>query len=350
MLSKKTKGLFVEVNGFSCHVATVTGMIPPFTVENLYEFPRQEPEKLRGFLAGESAARRKRYINAHCGVVPDSRFFRLHTLESMAKAKGSDYFLQILEEQFRLDPRSANFSVLSARDGAAFDVSKSLASQKELLFSGAEAKELAAFQDTLVEGGIYPQSLQLSTLSSIAALKSYLRGRAIEAPVLLVEMTQASANLFILTRDKIDLCRPVNFGFDGVLPVIQKELGLKDEESARNLFFSNTFDFREIGPRLLAKFLKEVNSSTGFYEVQTGQTIPSLYMTSLPETLAWIPEVIANELEIQLLDIDWQGWSTELGISFGEGCSVADFGPSRFGLFSLFINFEQLKDGSGEEI
>lgn len=349
MLSKKTKGLFVEVTGFSCHVAAVTGMVPPFTIESVHEFSRQDPEKLVSFLGGESSTRRNRYINAHCGVVPESRFFRLHTLESMAKAKDPEYFFQLLEEQFRVDSRSARFSVLSAQSGMPFDASKPLGSQKELLFCGAEAKELATFQDSLVESGIYPQSLQLSTLSSIAALKYYLQGKAIDAPVLLIEMARDSANLFILTREKIDLCRPVNFGFDAVLPVIQKELGLKDEASARNLFFSNTFDFREIGPRLLARFLKELNSSTGFYEVQTGQTIPFLYMTSLPETLEWIPEVIANELEIGLLDIDWEGWAADLGISFGDACSVADFGPSRFGLFSLFLNFQKLKDGSREE-
>ena len=151
-----------------------------------------------------------------------------------------------------------------------------------------------------------------------------------------------------LRREKVDLCRPVNFGFNGVLPVIQKELGLKDEDSAQNLFFSNTFDFREIGPKLLSKVLKELNASTGFYEVQTGQTIPHMYMTSLPENLDWIPEVVAKEMDISLLEIDWDDWASNVGVSYGDDCSPADFGPSKFGLFSLFVNFEKVKDGSGQ--
>ncbi len=137
------------------------------------------------------------------------------------------------------------------------------------------------------------------------------------------------------------MCRPINFGFNAVLPIIQNELGLKDEDSARDLFFSNTFDFREIGPKLLSKILKELNASTGFYEVQTGQTIPHMYMTSLPENQNWIPDVIAKEMDIKLLDIDWQGWADSIGVSFGDTCSSADMGPSAFGLFSLFINFDQ---------
>lgn len=349
MLSKKTKGLFVEVNGFSYHVAGVTSLSPPFTVESIEEFPRQDAGKLQEYLEQATVNRRTRYFFAHCGIVPESRFFRLHTVESMSKAKEPEYFSNVLEQQYRINPSSSKLSALNAQTGSAFNPQRSLASQKELILCGADAREFSAFQDNLVGCGIYPESLQLGTLSSLAGLKHYLAVKDIGDPVLLIEMTQNAANLFILSKDKVDLCRPVNFGFNGVLPVIQKELGLKDEDSARNLFFSNTFDFREIGPKLLSRLLKEVNASTGFFEVQTGQTIPCLYMTSLPENLAWIPEVIASELDIDLLSIDWEGWSSEIGVSYGDDCSSADFGPSRFGLFSLFINLESVADVSREQ-
>ena len=339
MLSRKTKGLFVEVNGFSYIVAGATGLTPPFSIESITEFPRNEPDKLKQYL-DQATSGRGRFLNAHCGIIPESRFFRLHTLESMAKAKQPEYFDEVLEQQFRIDARSSKKVTINVQSGTPFAAERSLAGQKDLLICGADKRELAAFQDNLVECGIFPQSLQLGTLSSLAGLKHYLRVKDMDTPVLHLEVTQNSANLFILSREKIDLCRPINFGFNAVLPVIQKELGLKDEDSARDLFFSNTFDFREIGPKLLAKMLKELNASTGFYEVQTGQTIPHLYMTSLPENLKWIPEVIASEMEVKLLDIDWDGWAEEIGVSFGESCSPADMGPSAFGLFSLFINFE----------
>jgi hypothetical protein len=340
MLPKKTKGLFVEVNGFSYLVAAATGLTPPFSIESINEFPRTQPEKLKEFLDQGITSRGSRYLHAHVGIIPESRFLRMHTLESMTKAKSPDYFPQVLEQQFRIAPQSSLMAIVSSQSGAAFSPERSLGSQKELLMCGADSREFTAFQDNLVECGVFPESLQLGTLSSIAGLKHYLNVKGIEDPTLMLEVTHNSANLFIISKEKIDLCRPVNFGFNAVLPVIQQELGLKDEDSARNLFFSNTFDFREIGPKLLQKIIKELNASTGFYEVQTGQTIPSLYMTSLPDNLNWIPEVIASELDIELLDIDWEGWAEEIGISFGEGCSSADLGPTAFGLFSLFINLE----------
>ena len=340
MLSKKTKGLFVEVNGFSYQVAEVTGLNPPFSIESIREFPRSDPSKLKDYLDQASTGRRGRFMQSHCGIIPESRFFRLHNVESITKARDPGYFASVLEQQFRINPKASRFRTINAQNGAAFNPDRSLASQKELLLCGADSRELAAFQENLVDCGIYPQSLQLGTLSSLAGLKHYLVSQEVEESVLLLEVTQNSANLFILSKDKVDLCRPINFGFNAVLPVIQQELGLKDEESAKNLFFSNTFDFREIGPKLLAKMLKELNSSTGFFEVQTGQTIPYLYMTSLPENLGWIPGVISHEMDIKLLEIDWEKWADTMDVSFGEACSPADMGPAAFGLFSLFINFE----------
>jgi len=341
MLSKKTKGLFVEVNGFSYQVAAVSSLTTPLTVESIHDFPRSDPGQLQEFLESATGAGHGRYLHAHCGIVPESRFFRLHTIESMAKAKEDAYFNNVLEQQYRINPTGTRMAAVNALTGAKFNPGKSLANQKSVLLCGADEREFFAFQDNIVECGIYPQSLQLSSLSSVAALKNLLKLREFEAPVLLVEITQNSANLFILTQNRIDLCRPMNFGFNGVLPVIQKELGLKDEDSARDLFFSNTFDFREMGPTLLTRVLKELNAATGFYEVQTGQTISHMYMTSIPENLNWIPEVISEETEIELLDIDWHDWATQIGVTFGDECATADFGPAKFALFSLFVNLQK---------
>ncbi len=342
MLSKRTKGLFIEVNGFSYLVAAATGLTPPFSIESIHEFPRNEPAKLKDFLDQSVSGRRNRFFHSHCGIIPESRFFRLHNLESMAKAKDPGFFQEVLEQHYRINGKSSKIAVVNAQSGADFAPDRPLASQKDLILCGADRREVSAFQDNLIECGIFPQSLQLGTISSVAGLKHYLRSMEIPETVLLLEVTQNAANLFILSKDKVELCRPVNFGFNSVLPVIQQELGLKDEESAKNLFFSNTFDFREIGAKLLRKFLKELNASTGFFEVQTGQTIPYLYMTSLPENLNWIPEVVAREMDIKLLDINWDGWAEKAGISFGESCSSADLKPSTFGLFSLCVNLEEI--------
>ena len=319
-------------------------MAPPFTVESITEVSRQEPEKLREMIEEVNGPAKNRYLRSHCGIVPESRFFRLHTIESLAKAKENQYFLDLLESQYRINPKTVRASAVSASTGMGFDPSRPLVTQKELVVCGADIREFEAFQDNLVECGIFPLSLQLSTLSSLGAMKNYLRSQEINEPVLLIEMTRNSSHLFILSKDRVDLCRPVNFGFNSVLPIIQKELGLQDEESARGLFFSDTFDFRELGVKLLRRILKELHASSGFYEVQTGQTIPYVYMTLLPGSLHWIAEVVAAEMEMSLLDIQWEDWLGKMGVSIGGELSLADFSAARFGLAGLFGSFSGKSD------
>ncbi len=73
-----------------------------------------------------------------------------------------------------------------------------------------------------------------------------------------------------------------------MIPVVQKELGLKDEESARKLFYSNTFDFTGMGGTLVKKLLKELQSLIGFMKCRPGQSIGQVFCTQLPANLGWL--------------------------------------------------------------
>jgi hypothetical protein len=124
-----------------------------------------------------------------------------------------------------------------------------------------------------------------------------------------------------------------------MIPVVQKELGLKDEESARKLFYSNTFDFTGMGPLLIKKLLKELQSSIGFYEVQTGQSVGLLISTILPAKLGWLDVTIAKELGISPLKLDIAPWLESHGITVSEAAKpVLD--QRWFGLLSLMARHE----------
>ncbi len=198
-------------------------------------------------------------------------------MDSPAKAKDPNYFAELLSSQFRIDPETNSVAVVNAVDGSEFDVEKGLQNQKELLFCGAGANEITEIQDQLIEYGIYPDTLELGSVSSIGGLKNYSRFKKERFPTLILEITPENSNVFIFGNEQVDICRPIPYGLNSMFPTVQSELGLKDEDSARKLFFSNTFDFTELGPSLLKKMLKELQASTGFYEVQTGQTIGQIF-------------------------------------------------------------------------
>lgn len=345
MISKKCKGLFVEANAFTYQVAACSALSPPFVIESITEIPVQEPGRLRELLGITGGATGGvRYVDAHCGVVPESRFFRMHTLDSVNKAKDPQYFIDLLENQYRMDPGKVRASALSASTGAAFNPALPLGVQKELLICGAENEEFDRLQDQLLECGIYPRSLQLSPLAAMGSLMEYLRYREDGQHVLLVELSPTGSHLFILNRGQVALCRSVNFGLYSVLPIIQQQLGLQDEESAKSLFFANTFDFREIGAQLLQKLIRELQAAVGFYEVQTGQSVSRITVSQLPQNLSWMGEVLAGELEMELLGLDWKSWLERLRVQLGEDVSLEEFGAQLFSLAGLFGTFSGKQD------
>lgn len=335
MLQKKTKGLFLEINDFSILAAVTSGPEAPLTVESMAELPADaDPERLATFVRGLVDAKAK-FVPAQVSVYPKSRFVRRHTVETPAKVKDPQYFIDLLNSQFKLDATKNSVAVLNATDGTGLDTDKNLANQKELLLCGALQSELDERQARLVASAIYPERLEVGTLSTIGGLMHYARQKDLKLPTLVLEITPDSSNVYIFSANQLDISRPIPYGLNSMFPVIQQELGLKDEDSARKLFYSNTFDFTEMGGVLLRKMLKELQASTGFYEVQTGQTIGQLFLPLLPKNLNWIHTSLSRSLGVEVLHPDYPAWLKSINVTPGAAVQLEGLDPRWFGVFSL---------------
>ena len=346
MLASKSKGIYLEWGEFSLLAAVTTGLDSPLTIESLQELPLDgDDDKVRGFLAGLVEVKGRAYVMGRCGIYPKSRFLRRFTMEQPNKAKDPAFFADVLSSQFRVDSEKNNVAVLSAIDGSAFDLDKGAQNQKELIFAGALAEELDTAQERLLGWGLYPDRLELGSLALVGGLQHYSRWKHVDSPTLVLEISQDAANVVILRAEQVDICRPVPYGLKSMFPVIQAELGLKDEESARKLFYSNTFDFTEMGPVLLRRLLKELQASTGFYEVQTGQTIGQIFLPQLPRNLAWIATSLSRALGVEVLHLEYPGWLRALGLTAGSSVQLESLDSRWLGLFSLMGNFKTSDHG-----
>ncbi len=347
MLSAKTKGLYIERGRFSTLAAVTSSMARPFQIERLVELPMEaDAEEVRTFIASLMTSKGARFVPAQVAVYPKSRFFRRHSVDTPARMKEPAFFTELIQNQFRVDTEKNAVIVLNAIDGTAFDATKSLVNQKEIFVCGALVDELNELQDGVVGQGIFPESLQLGSVSAIGGLLDYGRHIKLRRPVLLLEIGLDRSNLFIVTQDRLDLCRPIPHGLDSMLPIIQSELGLKDEESARKLLYSNTFDFTETGASLLRKLLKELQSSMGFYEVQTGQSIGHLIVQLLPENLGWIRMALSKSLGIKPLRIDFKGWLEARSISMAPELGADALDHRWLGLLSMMPDFSTNAEAS----
>lgn len=333
----KSKGFCVEIGEHTTLLARLSQTQAPYVVEELKEFPANDLNALTEWIKASPGKGSTGYAHATCGIYPAKRIIRRQTLD-LKRVKEPAYIGEICTQQFRIEADKYVIKVLDHSDGGDYDVAK--ANQKEVLFCGLPAEDVIACQDKLLEQGIYPERLELGSVAVLGGLVNYLKFKQSKAPLLVLEMGEESTQSFIISADGVDISRPIPSGIAAMIPVVQKELGLKDEESAKKLFYSNTFDFTSMGGTLIKKLLKELQSSIGFYEVQTGQSIGNVYCTQLPASLAWLGTTIAGSLGVAQLKVDLLPWLESLNIEIAEGAVTEPLDDRWAGLFALIASYD----------
>jgi hypothetical protein len=339
MLKKsRPKALFLEVSEYSVLAARASGPAPPFVIEELREAPAGAAEDLGLLVAEMMGLKPGQFAPAVVGLYPTGRFVRRVTLESPAKAKDPAFLVDFIQQQIQIDPAKNTIAILNPEAGVT--VVPETGYPKELLVCGAPQEEVREKQRFVVGAGVYPERLEIGSVSTLGGLASCLAAEEIKAPTFLLEISLDSSQAFILHGNTLDLARPIPQGLNNMFPVVQQQLGLKDEESAKKLFYSNTFDFTEMGPVLLKRILKELQASTGYYEVQTGQTIGQLHLSLLPKNLSWMGGTLARGLGVESLKLEYPRWLRRQGIQPGPGVELAGLDGRWLGLFSLMVRHE----------
>jgi hypothetical protein len=336
LFSKKTKGFFVEVSDHAILLARTSAPGLPFVIEAMQECaPDNEAALAEAVRRIQPKKNPSGYLAATVGVYPSRRLLRRHSLE-LKRVKEPGYFSELLTQQFRIDEQKYTVAVLNADDGSDYELGNS--TRKEVLFAGMMNEDVIAQQDALLKMNIYPDALELGSIATLGGLVDYLDFTKSRTPTLMLEIGGDTTQSFIVSANGIEASRPIPQGLDSMLAVVQKELGLKDEDSARKLFYSNTFDFAGMGPTLIKRLLKELQSSIGFYEVQTGQSVGQVLTTQLSPKLGWIDAAITGSLGITSLKPDTLAWLQARQITTANdefARKIAE--PRWFGLLSLMV-------------
>ena len=337
--SKKPEAFFIEINEETALMARTSSSKAPFVVEDTKEVPagdeaavQQAVKDLVGMKGGSG------FVHARCGIYPPRRLIRRMSVD-LKRVKEPGYFHEVCTQQFHIETDKYTIAVLNAVDGTDYEAAKAT-TQKEVVFVGAHNDELLAAQQHLLALGVFPERLELGTIATLGALADYHVFAELKTPTLVLEMDADSTQSFILNAGGLDVSRTIPHGLEAMTSVVQKELNLKDEESARKLFFSNTFDFTNMGGLLIRKLLKELQSLIGFYEVQTGQSIGQVFCPQLPSKLVWLGGTIAKEVGVEPLKLDLPNWLKSRAITFSSPTASSDFGAKWLGLFSLMLYYD----------
>ncbi|MDO8539903.1 MAG: hypothetical protein Q7S40_05630 [Opitutaceae bacterium] len=347
LFSQKTKGYYVEVNDHAVLMARTSAPAAPFTVEEMRECPPNDPAALKEAITQIQPKKSPSgYLHATVGIYPPKRLVRRHSLE-LKRVKEPGYFAEVCTQQFRIEQDKFTIALLNATDGSDFDAAKAV--QKDVMFCGMPSEDVTALQSSLLERSIYPERLELGTLATLGGLVDFLAHTKSKTPTLVLEIGADATHSFIVSPSGVEASRPIPQGLDAMVPIVQKELGLKDEESARKLFYSNTFDFTGMGPLLIKRLLKELQSSIGFYEVQTGQSVGQVLSTQLSPKLTWLEGAIASSLGIATLKLDPVPWLQSRHVTIPESLTKTAQDIRWFGLLGLMVQYNAVHAVPAEE-
>ena len=346
LFSKKTKGYFVELNENSVLFARTSASTTPLEIEELKECALGDEAAIAEVIKQMQPRKPPSgYMHSVVGVYPPKRVVRKYTLE-LKKMKEPGYMADVFTQQLRIEPDEFTLALINANDGADYDLAK--ANQKEVVFCGAPNEDINATQEHLLNLGIFPDRLELGSGATLGALVDCLAFEKSKTPTLVLDVGNDTTHSFIVSSAGVEASRPIPQGLEAMVPVVQKELGLKDEESARKLFRSNTFDFTGMGPLLIKRLLKELQSSIGFYEVQTGQSVGQVVCIQLSPKLAWLEGALATSLGIASLKFDPIPWLRSRKVVVPDAL-VKTAGEFRwFGLMSLMVHYNTL-NGADEK-
>lgn len=347
LFAQKTKGFFVEMSDQGVLLARTSSPVAPFTVEEFRECAPNDPAALEAAINQIQPKKTPSgYLHATVGVYPGKRLVRRHSLE-LKRVKEPGYLAEICAQQFRIELDKYTTYILNSNDGTDFDVAKAV--QKDVLFCGVPSEDVVTIQQGLLDAHIYPERLELGSVALLGGLMDYLAFTKSKTPTLVLEIGADATQSFIVTASGVEASRPIAQGLDAMVPIVQKELGLKDEESARKLFYSNTFDFTGMGPLLIKKLLKELQSSIGFYEVQTGQSVGQVISTQLSPKLQWLDGAISTSLGVASLKVDAAAWLQSRRVTLPENLAQHATEVRWLGLLALMALYDSVNAPVPEE-
>lgn len=317
----------------------VSSFNAPITIEAIQEIELgEDSEAIASSVRKFCGAKPNGYLNGTCVVYPERRVVRQVALDA-PKGKETEFVFNFLHNEIENAPPDLAAHCLSPETGQEVDPREY--GRKEVLICGVPHPDIHVLQESMLKHGIYPKRVELGTVGMIGALQDALKWKGSKVPALMLELDERSANAVIVGAKGIEMSRRIDTGSKDIAEALKLELNLKDEDAAIRLLSSKDFDFSTISRKIIRKLLRELQSSIGYYEVQTGQSVSWIHSESRSIPMDWLEGSIGSFLNLEPFDLDFNEWLKSGGVSFAndELSEIADF--SWIGLLSSLYTFNK---------
>ncbi|HZP61220.1 MAG TPA: PEGA domain-containing protein [Opitutaceae bacterium] len=324
------KGYFVELNDFSVLLARCSSLRAPFVIEDIREVAVDNKAAVEEAIQGvfpDTAGGTARVLAA---LRPKQRRLYLSSEEEAKKFPSLAALPGMLMEPSLASISPCEYTAVNARDGLTISgqgVPWILAAAQK------EGYELAVA--SLKELKLEPGRISPATLSAIGGVASALKLKGDGSTALLFEFGDLSTHVLLVTSEGVEAVRAAAVTMDKVAEAVQVELGLKFKGSAAKLFFNESYDFSETGPKIAARIAQELTADVG----ALGRSPAAFICTGLPGKQDWFARSLAGALNLSPLDTDLKAWGSQNGVTFASGVE-SNLTPAWLGFLHFIGSFQ----------
>ena len=293
MSKKKGEALYVYRQDSGFLLATVNHFSNPVRISELKTVSTHDASGNPFFLIKKGAGGKKGFVECHCVVSDPGFLHHIHSVQGNNKSS-SNSISEVVKQWLGNSDEDFFFQILDWETGDHVPVEEP--TQGLMLISGMKSVLLQGLQDQIIESELFPRKLECSVVLMLGLIKKLIENSLLKPPVLLLEIYKDSGLLVIIPPDGKPLIRTLDAGETSMYEQIQKELSLKDILSAQKLMYSSTIDLSDISQRIVSPLYKEISSTIGLFEVETGLSIPHMFITNQSPTQNWIAEKLSHDL------------------------------------------------------
>ncbi len=276
-------------------------------------------------------------LPAYCGFHPVERVIARVQINTRRLAE-PDYLPALVAEQAKItSAKEWLIRVLNPMDGTPLTNDGTV--RPGLLF-GVPWSAVRVTQERLLDLGLRPRSLEVTTLPLLGILTQHIAQTGYRHAVAVCEIERDQSRVYIIAKDGIHTLLPLPFGLASVIETAMKELSTPDLAAARAQLEEPDEFTLEQGRRLVRLIARHLKPAVDQFELQTGHRIDELYCGQLPDRLHWLCRKLGEAVDLPLLEPALQAASVQF---LTEGASV---GQQWLAALSLLTTFNPNSAGS----
>jgi len=337
MISGKKSDFILECHPNAIRAARVDSLSSPSAILEMTEVEVSGEKSVAEEMRRLAGAKSNGYLQAACAVYPPRRLVRRVKIDA-GRNKEQAFLLDYLKKEAKADPEELMAYCLSPKTGEEIDPNGY--GRNDIVLCSLPRKDALAIQEDLLGKAVYPESIELGTVAVAGAIQSILRFKKAAQPALALELDENFSLAMIVGQNGVEMIRHLPCGAREFAASLKEQLHLRDEGAAEKLLASRDFDFGPLASKILGRLLRELQSSIGFFEVQTGQSISCIYSYHQQRRLDWLQASAAEQLNLAPLEVDLAAWLGSEGVELADKSLAEKLDFSWLGVLAMACKFQ----------